>query len=262
MTPPLKRILHAASASDEDQVPLTYAATLARAAGAELISVHAAGSGGEGATILDANQCLAAVGLSGGLSHQRRVHTCCDDPIDTLLDAARDLEPDLIVMGTHTPGALSRFVFDSHAEAVAANAPVPTLVVPLEGVSEASDAVFRLRSVVVPAADPRAALVAIDALAWLARATGTTEGQLLCVGVGTTPSSELRAPAGWAKTTLEDTGSVVDAIARMSEGTDLIVMATAGRDSLFDTLFGTKTERLLHRAPCPMLTLPKPKKSG
>jgi nucleotide-binding universal stress UspA family protein len=256
----LNRILHAASATEEDRVPLTYAATLARAAGAELVSVHAAESGDEGGTILDANTCLADAGQPTGLRHERRFHSCCDDPIDTLLDAVKELKPDLIVMGTHTPGPLSRFVFDSHAEAIAANTAIPTLVIPLESVADAKEAVFRLERAVVPAADPRAAVAAIKALGWLAQATGATKGELLCVGVGTAPSAELEPPPGWTKSSLEDTGSVVDAIARMSASADLIVMGTHGRDSLMDTLFGTKTERLLHKAPRPLLTIPLQKK--
>lgn len=260
MTTPLNRILHAASATDEDRVPLTYAATLARAAGAELVSVHAAEPGDEGGAIMDANECLAAVGEPTGLKHERRFHSCCDDPIDTLLDAVKELKPDLIVMGTHTPGPLSRFVFDSHAEAIAANTAIPVLVIPLDGVADVKDAVFRLARAVVPAADPPAAVAAIQALGWLAAATGRKHGQLLCVGVGTTPSGELEPPPGWTKTTLKGTGSVVDTLARTSESSDLIVMATHGRDSLMDTLFGTKTEQLLHKAPKPLLTIPLPKK--
>ncbi len=256
----LNRILHAASATGEDRAPLIYAATLARAAGAELISVHATESGDGGATILDANACLAEAGQPTGMRHERRFHSCCDDPIDTLLDAIKELQPDLIVMGTHTTAPLGRLVFDSHAEAIAANTAVPTLVVPLGTMHEPEDAVFRLERAVVPAADPPAALAAIAALGRLAEATGTATGELICLGVGTAPSAELEPPAGWTKVSLEDTGSVVDSIARTSEHTDLIVMATHGRDSLMDTLFGTRTERLLHQAPRPILSVPLPKR--
>ncbi|MEI7932093.1 MAG: universal stress protein [Alphaproteobacteria bacterium] len=37
---------------------------------------------------------------------------------------------------------------------------------------------------------------------------------------------------------------------------DLIVMATAGHDSVMDALRGSKTEQVLHRARRPLLTAP------
>jgi nucleotide-binding universal stress UspA family protein len=39
-------------------------------------------------------------------------------------------------------------------------------------------------------------------------------------------------------------------------GVDLIVLATDGRDSLKDFVTGTITERVIHRAPCPVLVIP------
>lgn len=43
---------------------------------------------------------------------------------------------------------------------------------------------------------------------------------------------------------------------------DLIVMATHGRGFLGHTLFGSTTERVLRRAPCPVLTVRGPGSSG
>ena len=42
---------------------------------------------------------------------------------------------------------------------------------------------------------------------------------------------------------------------------DLIVMPTAGRAGVFDVLRGSTTERVLRRAPCPLLAVPAPDKS-
>ena len=38
---------------------------------------------------------------------------------------------------------------------------------------------------------------------------------------------------------------------------DLIVMPTAGRAGVFDALRGSTTERVLRRAPCPLLAVPR-----
>lgn len=42
------------------------------------------------------------------------------------------------------------------------------------------------------------------------------------------------------------------------QGVDLIVMASRGRSGLAHVLLGSVTERTIHRAPCPVLTLPAP----
>jgi nucleotide-binding universal stress UspA family protein len=45
------------------------------------------------------------------------------------------------------------------------------------------------------------------------------------------------------------------------DGTDMIVMSTHGRTGLAHMLIGSVTERVLRRAPCPMLAVPAPRKS-
>jgi universal stress protein A len=52
--------------------------------------------------------------------------------------------------------------------------------------------------------------------------------------------------------------AIVDAA--VSEGVDLIVMSTHGRTGLAHMLIGSVTERVLRRAPCPVLAVPPPKK--
>ena len=37
---------------------------------------------------------------------------------------------------------------------------------------------------------------------------------------------------------------------------DLIAMATRGHDSVLDSVFGSRTERVIHRAPVPVLAVP------
>jgi nucleotide-binding universal stress UspA family protein len=52
--------------------------------------------------------------------------------------------------------------------------------------------------------------------------------------------------------------AIVDAA--VMEGADLIVMSTHGRTGLAHMLVGSVTERVLRRAPCPVLAVPPPMK--
>ena len=44
------------------------------------------------------------------------------------------------------------------------------------------------------------------------------------------------------------------------EGIDMIVMSTHGRTGLAHMLIGSVTERVLRRAPCPIIAVPTPRK--
>src|SRR5918999_5298115 len=46
-----------------------------------------------------------------------------------------------------------------------------------------------------------------------------------------------------------------------AEGTDMIVMSTHGRTGLAHMLIGSVTERVLRRAPCPVLAVPAPRRT-
>ena len=53
-------------------------------------------------------------------------------------------------------------------------------------------------------------------------------------------------------------GNVIDSIVHMASDmdTNLIVMSTDGRNGFLDALRGSHSERVLHRAPCPLLAIP------
>jgi universal stress protein A len=53
--------------------------------------------------------------------------------------------------------------------------------------------------------------------------------------------------------------AIVDAA--MAQGADLIVMSTHGRRGLAHMFIGSVTERVLRRAPCPVLAVPPPKRA-
>lgn len=53
------------------------------------------------------------------------------DPVTGILEAARRWEADLIVVGTHSQGAIERFLLGSTAEKLVSRSPVPVLTVRL-----------------------------------------------------------------------------------------------------------------------------------
>jgi nucleotide-binding universal stress UspA family protein len=63
---------------------------------------------------------------------------------------------------------------------------------------------------------------------------------------------------GWTFERVCRPGETVDEIVAAAErlGANLIVMPTAGRHGVFEVLRGSTTDRVLRRAPCPVLGVP------
>lgn len=233
-------IAHAAALTDEDLVPFEHGVALARASGAKLRSIHAAQSGDGDARPLDAADVLARWGDSSArVDATLMIHDCCEDPVDTLLDALSKVGPDLVVAGTHQREGLARVLIGSRAEAIAQNVSVPTLLLPIgvDGFVSRETGEISLRKILVPIGDSveaRSAMEAAKALSLMAGVADEVELQRLHV----------------------EGGDLEAAIIEEARHADLIVMATRGHDSLGDVLRGSHTDRVLHRARCPLLSVP------
>jgi nucleotide-binding universal stress UspA family protein len=82
---------------------------------------------------------------------------------------------------------------------------------------------------------------------------------LLHVGAATAvPPVRAEDGPGWAFKRLLRDGDPVEEILAVAADVraDLIVMPTEGRTGAFDALHGSTTERVLRRAPCPLLAVP------
>ncbi len=253
----------ASAASADDLGPLEHGVALAARSGAKLLSIHANDGPESVGRMLDPAAVLRAWGLDpGSVPHEAVVHNCCDDPVDTLLDALRRRRPDLVIAATHQRSGLSQVFRESRAEAIVDNVQVPTLLVPVGGAPLVGErGALTLRRMLVPTGDRIAAQAAVDRAVWFADLAGATnvEVELLHVGppqdeptVSIAPHPSIR----WTKRNV--TGSLEDAIARAAEGASLVVMATRGHDSLIDALLGSHTERVLRRVHCPVLAVPIP----
>lgn len=254
-------IAHASVAStDEDRSPFEHALILAERSGAKLLSVHASADRTAQARMIAAADVLREWGRDPtSVDHERRVHDCCPDPVDTVLDLLRKTRPDLVVAGTHQRKGVARLFAESRSEAIAENLRVPTLLVPLEEHGFVHDGALELTRLIVPAGDAEAAAVAVERAGWLVDLLDATDvtAELVYVGErGEEPPIELpdHPRIRWTRRTVS--GPLEESLAKSATGASAMVMATRGHDSLRDSILGTHTERVLRIACCPVLSVP------
>lgn len=201
------------------------------------------------------------------------------DPAEEIVRSAADA--DLIVMTTRGHGAGGRLFYGSVADRVARHSPVPTLVVrggerPIEPAP--------LARIVVPLDGSATAARAVPVAQTIARLTGSA---IHCVGVAEVdvideavapnlPRAVLTAAAEAARARAEEhiaatvatlreagaeaSGEVRDGAARIEviaaiRPGDLIVMTTHGNGRALRWSIGAVAERVLHRAPAPVLLI-------
>lgn len=236
MPPPV--IAHITDLSGEDRGAFLHACALAAASGARLVTIHGGASAVEQGRLPDAAPIAAR--WRRPIAHEGICHECCDDVADTVIDAIAHLAPDLVVAGTHGRHGLPALLAGSVAEAVARNCRAPTLIVPnsARGFVDVATGAIDLARILVPSGDgaeTAAGMGAARAFAALARAE----------------DAEIVAHHA-------DPSRAVDEI--LAEARDrracLLVMATRGHDGVADVLLGSRTERVLRGAPCPVLSVP------
>jgi nucleotide-binding universal stress UspA family protein len=141
----LKRILTATDFSRHSQVALQYAAAFAKAFHAEVYLCHVLespdflaqfppvsegyfppnlGELQEKQARIQCEQVLASVGLS-----QAQVLLLHGKPSLEIIQAAREEDVDLVILGTHGRGAVAHMLLGSIAEKVVRTAPCPVLTV-------------------------------------------------------------------------------------------------------------------------------------
>jgi nucleotide-binding universal stress UspA family protein len=255
-------IVHVSDLTEHDAHAFELAVVLAASFDARLVTLHAARTGEPSRPMPSPTEVTARIGWpKGPAAYEGIRHVCCDDPVDTTLDALRMLEPDLIVLGTSQKQGVQRFLAGSVSEAVLRNCTAPTIVVP-HGAGNLlnADHDIALRRVVLPAGD--AACLEASAHAFCSLLYGlmipeTPMGVVLHFGDGAAP--ELVEPCEGVQWQLEHhPGKTVDGVLTFLQerGADLVVMATRGHDSFLDAVRGTHTERVLRHASCPMLIVP------
>ena len=185
------------------------------------------------------------------------------DPVKSVLAFLERHPADLIVLATHQYEGRSRWLQRSIAAPVARQAGQMTLFIPhgVEGFVSRHDGAVSLQNILIPIAPIPRAQPAIEAAVRLVHRLQCPAGTFTTLFVGTPGDAPgVRCPTvpGWQWNCIVRSGDIIDAIVQMAGymATDLIVMATDGRNGFLDALRGSHSERVLRRTPSPLLAIP------
>jgi len=276
--------------SDRSRDALALARTLARATGARLIvaSVYpidprrGGDVPGAYARALEAEAQAAvewAVRPLGGVDDVELRTVPCRSVARGLQDLAEDEEALAIVVGPSDRGTLGRVVPGSAGQRLLAGSPCPVAIAPRGEWGNPTPGIRRIGLGYVAAPDGEGALRATMSLASRIGATV----RILSVAEPTTATSAL--PVGWgygaldagtrealerdlrdaiasAHGTVPVTGDVVDGYAdyelgRLSNEVDLLVCGSRGYGPVGSVLLGSVSSRVLEKARCPVLVVPR-----
>lgn len=262
-------IAHATDLTPESDDALAHGVALALRSGAALRTYHAApGHAPPVHPAPDPDALLRRWSAHTHIDHIAHAHTGYDDPVDTLLATMRGVHHDLMIVGTHQHKGWERVTQGSISEALALNLALPTLFVPIgaPGFVDVDTGEVLLRRVLVPAESTEVARSAVDALLPLLERFGVEDVEILVLSVSGGPPDRRPFPGlivpmpypKWELTQISRSGDTTRTICEVAEDmrADLIVMLTHGHDTLWDTLLGSKTERVVRDALSPVLSLP------
>jgi len=211
--------------------------------------------------------------------------------VPEILQTARELATDLIVMGTHGRGGFEHWVLGSVAETVLRQAACPVLTVPRQISESADERPVMFKSIVCAIDFSRDSQRALHYALSLAQAA---DGRLVLVHVldqfnddepvitaHFNVSEFRRTLERDARQRLEDMippsarawceahvvvahGKASREVLRVADAyeADLIVLGVHGRNAVDLVLFGSTTQHVLHRALIPVLTVPRDVKRG
>jgi nucleotide-binding universal stress UspA family protein len=291
--PSLGTILAATDFSAPAEVALAWARSIARAHGARIELVHAlhlplvaAETVAPTAEFLDAVEQAARQMLQETVAQVRNdgcpvaARLAFGQPSEVILDLARELAPDLIVMGTRGLTGLRHLLLGSTTERVVQHAEVPvlsvhpgnrhperplrTILVPTDFSEDADLATAAARRLLACEPDARLVLLHVYNLPIEYTAYGPIPVSLSYLeeaGAQAQARLEEKADAlrrtGLAVEPVVREGYPPEVIAAEAErcGADLIAMGTRGRSGLGHLLLGSIAERVVQTAGRPVLTV-------
>jgi nucleotide-binding universal stress UspA family protein len=170
--------------------------------------------------------------------------------------------PNLMVLATHGREGLNRLVYGSKAEEIARRTHVPAIFIgpKARGFVDEDSGEIRLRRILVPVAHSPSPVQALRILAELLAPIGVSSEVFSFVHVGEN-APDVAGVAGQLTNRVEVVqGPIEEMILQVAEDrdADMIAMPTAGHHGFLDALRGSTTERVLRRAPCPVLAIPAP----
>ncbi len=284
----LHRILVPVDLGPDTPLLLAPALRLALDAGARLDLVHAH-RGSDPSRPWDLRPALRDLLLRWGLADAadqadpldqvglvlQQVDAGPGDTTEALWRTASALAPDLLLVGTERRVGLERLLLGSRAERLARGFAVGTLFVGqgMQSLVDMDRGHLVVDRLLVPVGDAVPPQDALDAAVAFLSSVGRTQARvdLLHVGPATDddpadddpPSPDgsgddhgLVQPPGATVRVRTRPGRIVASILDAATDADVIVMVTRGHDSVVDDLIGSRTERVMRSAPCPVLAVP------
>ncbi|MBX3331995.1 MAG: universal stress protein [Nitrospira sp.] len=195
--------------------------------------------------------------------HVKKVQAVHQDPIESITSYLAEHATDLIVLATDQSKGCLPWLSKSVAVPVALESRQMTLFVPkgVAGFVSSHDGFISLTNILIPVASTPPAQAALQAAVRMAYRLNRPVGVFTVLHVGEEgdmPDLHYSELPGWQWNKVIKQGDVVDVICETTEEikADLIVMTTEGRHSFLDALRGSHSERVLHKAPCPLLAIP------
>lgn len=281
----LGSILCGVDFSPASQTALAYTALLAQAYGAQITVLHShhvdmpAYLGEEQWAALQEQLAAAAASSEqemrkfaastlGSLSPAAEYLAVDAPPVDGLLKTVEDRHPDLVVLGSHGHNRLKRFLLGSVSAGVLRETTSPLLVT-RQKASEAP-AGPQIKHILCPVNYTETAAAGLQAAASLAQRLDArlsvihsleehgdkdAERERLCQWVPT----QMKMDCTWETAPVVD-GPAAERIVQAADemGANLIVLGGRRRSLLTATILGATTERVVHHATCPVLTIVSP----
>lgn len=270
----IRSIVHPTDFSEASEAAFGHALRIAVAAKAELTILHVSGDAAadDWAAFPHVRRTLAHWGLmdeneSTAAIHERlgvlvrKVEIMPQRPLDGIVHFLEQHPANLIVLATEGRQGVARWLHGSIAEGLARGAKVPTLFVPAKarGFVDPKRGELRLRHILIPIDHHPKPAAAIGTIMRFAHTLAgiDAEERLLHVGKNA-PQVERHTEPHRPLPVATRQGDPVDVIIDVANDwpADLIGMPTAGHHGFLDALRGSTTERVLRRAPCPVLSVP------
>ena len=255
-------VVHATDLMPDAQRTFDHALAVARKADARLVSLHVAPSGLESDKLEESRQMMERLCENYDGEHHEMILETGEDEKKVLLKKVRQMVPDLLVVGTRRQASEGRGKRggQSVSELAALETDVPTLVVHIgqEGLVDGNGQ-LRLQRVLLPVGDGAEARDTIRGLTTFLDRLGVEEIDIHLLRVGDPEVLEhllLPERKGWRwHRQVQKRGFVAKSVAELCEALDidLIAMATRGKDGFIDVFSGTHTEKVIRRAPRPVL---------
>jgi nucleotide-binding universal stress UspA family protein len=195
--------------------------------------------------------------------HVKKVQAVHQDPVESVTSYLAEHATDLIVLATDQSKGCLPWPNKSVAVPIALESRQMTLFIPkgVAGFVSSHDGSVSLTNILIPVASTPSGQAALQAAVRMAYRLNRPIGVFTVLHVGEKggmPDLHYSDIPGWQWEMLIKQGDVVDVICETAEEikADLLVMTTEGRHGFLDALRGSHSERVLHKATCPLLAIP------